>query len=88
MNWVLVANVGSLVFGVLSAAFWVASAIAKAPPPPGFENSPDGDFWKASIFNGGDLRGTMRLQAKWNSRAAFAAAAAVLLQVLTTLLQS
>jgi len=87
MDWLLVANVGSLVFGVLSAAFWVASAVAKAPPPPGFENSPDGVFWKATIFKGGDLHGTMLLQAKWNSRAAFAAAAAISLQVLATFLQ-
>lgn len=88
MAWLLAANVGSLVFGVLSAAFWVVSAVAKAPPPPGFENSPDGDFWKAHIFDGGDLHGTMRLQAKWNSRAAFAAAVAVFLQVVGSILQS
>lgn len=60
---------------------WVTSAVVKAPRPPGFENSPDGDFYKATIVNGGELYGTLRLQSKWNSRAAVAAAITVSLQV-------
>lgn len=86
MDYALIANGASLVFGVMSAAFWVTSAVVKAPPPPGFENSPDGDFYKATIVNGGELYGTLRLQSKWNSRAAFAAAATVALQVAANLI--
>jgi hypothetical protein len=41
-----------------------------------------------TIVNGGELIGTMRAQSKWNSRAAFAAAATITLQILAGLLQS
>ena len=71
-------NATSLLFGVLSAAFLVEAAVAKAPPPLGFEDSPDGDFWKATIVNGGELYGTLHLQSKWNSRAAIVAVAIAL----------
>jgi hypothetical protein len=86
VNCVLIVNATSLLFGVLSAAFWVTAAVVKAPPPSGFENSPDGDFWKATIVDGGELYGTLRLQSKWNSRAAFAAAVTVALQVAANLI--
>lgn len=39
------------------------------------------ESWKATIVDGGELYGTLRLQAKWNSRAAWAAAATVVLQI-------
>ncbi|OJT50011.1 hypothetical protein [Pseudomonas moraviensis] len=86
MDYALIANASSLVCGVMSAAFWVRSAVVKAPPPPGFENSPDGDYYKAKIVNGGELYGTLRLQSKWNSRAAFAASATIALQVFASLI--
>ncbi|MGH8382591.1 hypothetical protein [Pseudomonas sp.] len=88
MDCALMVNVASLVSGVLSAAFWVKSAVVKAPPPPGLENSPDIDSWDATIVNGGELYGTLRLQSKWNSRAAIAAAVTVSLQALATLLSN
>ena len=81
MNVALILNVASLVAGLLSAVFWIISAVVKAPPEPGLEGKPDGSYWKGTVVNGGDLIGTMRAQAKWNSRAAFAAAATVLLQI-------
>lgn len=74
-------SIGSLFFGLLSAIFWVLSAVAKAPPPPDLEGKPDGSYWGGNVLNGGDLFGTLRAQARWNSRAAFAASAAVLLQI-------
>jgi len=86
VDYAQMANVTSLGVGFLSAAFWVVSAKAKAPLPPEFEGMPDGDYWKINIFNGGDLSGTMRLQAKWNSRAAVAAAITVGLQMVATLI--
>ena len=36
------ASIGSLLFGLLSAVFWVVSAVVKAPPPPKLEGHPDG----------------------------------------------
>ncbi|MCC2950747.1 hypothetical protein [Pseudomonas sp. 203-8] len=74
-------NVLSLVAGALSAVFWVKAAMAKAAPPPGFEDVKNTDSWKAIIVDGGELYGTLRLQARWNSRAAWVAAAAVALQI-------
>lgn len=62
MDCALMVNVASLVSGVLSAAFWVKSAVVKAPPPPGLENSPDIESWDVTIVNGGELYGTLRLQ--------------------------
>lgn len=87
MDCALIANVASLVFGVLSAAFWVKAAVVRAPSPPGFETSPDGEFWKATIVNGGELIGTIRAQSRWNSLAAFAAALTVTLQVASGLIE-
>ncbi|MCY1276894.1 hypothetical protein D3C76_619260 [compost metagenome] len=81
MDWAVAANVASLIAGSLSAAFWIKAAVVKAPPPPDLEGKPDGDYWKGTIVNGGDLLGTLRLQAKWNSLAAWAASAAVALQI-------
>lgn len=84
MSCALVANFVSLFFGVLSAFFWVKAAIAKAPPPAGFEGVKNTNSWKATIVDGGELYGTLRLQSRWNSRAAFAAAATVFFQVIAT----
>lgn len=84
MSCALAANLVSLLFGVLSAFFWVLAARAKAPPPAGFEGVENTNSWKATIVDGGELYGTLRLQSKWNSRAAFAAAATVFFQVIAT----
>ncbi|WP_339539140.1 hypothetical protein [Pseudomonas sp. RA_15y_Pfl2_54] len=81
MSIATMASIGSLLFGLLSAVFWVVSAVVKAPPPPELEGKPDGSYWGGNVLNGGDLYGTLRAQSKWNSRAAFAASAAVLLQI-------
>jgi hypothetical protein len=78
---VTIVNFGSLVCGLVSAVFWVVSAVVKAPPADGLEGKPDGSYWGGNVLNGGDLYGTLRAQARWNSRAAFAASAAVLLQI-------
>lgn len=88
MDYALAANSASLVFGVISAAFWVKSAVVKAPVPPEFEGKPDGDYWDCAVIGGGELFGTLRLQSKWNSRAAFAAAITVSLQVAANMLSA
>lgn len=88
MDYSQMANVASLVAGLLSAAFWVAAAVVKAPAPLEFQDKPDGDYWKCAVIDGGELFGTLRLQSKWNSRAAFAAAATVLLQIATSMLSA
>lgn len=76
-----VANFASLVVGLASVGFWVIAAIVKVPVPPGFKVMPNGDYWKCAVIDGGELFGTLRLRSKWNSRAALAAAATVLLQI-------
>jgi hypothetical protein len=81
-----IASIGSLIFGFVSAFCWVISAVVKAPPAEGLEGKPDGSYWGGDILNGGDLYRTLRLQAKWNSIAAFSASAAVLLQIAAGLL--
>lgn len=87
MSIPVVINVLSLISGALSAVFWVTAATVKAPPPPGYEGVQNAESWDATIVDGGELFGTLRLQAKWNSRAAWAASAAVSLQVLFNLMQ-
>lgn len=79
-------NLASVFAGLLSTIFWFVSAIVKAPPPPGYEGVRNADTWKAIIVDGGELYGTLRLQSKWNSRAAFAAAVTVLLQLAANML--
>ena len=86
MDCAFFANMASLLFGFLSAIFWVLAAIVKAPPPEGFQGVQNTESWKATIVDGGELFGTLRLQAKWNSRAAFAAAAAAISAILANLL--
>ncbi len=71
----------SLCTGLLSAVFWVAAAFVKAPVHPELAGKPDGAYWTGLVVNGGDLLGTARKQAKWNSAAALAAAATVLFQI-------
>ena len=66
---------------MLSAAFWIRSAIVKVAPPAEFTGKPDGMYYGNIIVGGADLVPTMRKQAFWNSAAAFAAAATVLLQI-------
>lgn len=81
-----IASIGSLIFGLVSAICWVISAVVKAPPAEGLEGKPDGSYWGGNVLNGGDLYGTLRAQAKWNSIAAFAASVAVLLQIVSGLI--
>ncbi|WP_406834027.1 hypothetical protein [Pseudomonas asiatica] len=85
MGWVLLFDYMSIAAGVVSAACWVKSAIVKVDPPQGLEGLPDGEYMDGTILNGGEMIGTLRAQARWNSIAAFAAAAAVSLQVLAKL---
>jgi hypothetical protein len=86
MNYAFYANLASLFFGFLSAIFWVLAAVVKAPPPAGYEGVKNANTFKATIVDGGELYGTLRLQAKWNSRAAFSAAAAASFLILSSLL--
>lgn len=86
MSYAIVVNVLSLVAGAISAIFWVLAATRKAPPPEGYEGVQNAHTWKATIVDGGELYGTLRLQAKWNSRAAWAASAAVALQIIYNLI--
>ncbi|WP_164558298.1 hypothetical protein [Pseudomonas viridiflava] len=88
MDIAQLANVASLIAGLASAGFWVIAAVVKAPVPPEFKGMPDGDYWKCAVIHGGELFGTLRSQSKWNSRAAFAAAATVLLQIAVSMLSS
>lgn len=87
MDWVSITANGSLAAGVISAVCWVIAAVVKVKPPKELRGKPDGDYWKAMVVNGADLIPTLRAQAKWNSIAAFAAAAAILLQITSTLLK-
>jgi hypothetical protein len=79
-------SIGSLIFGLASAICWIISALVRVPPAKGLEGKPDGSYWAGDVLNGGDLYGTLRAQSKWNSIAAFAASAAVLLQIAAGLL--
>jgi len=87
VDYAEIANVASLGTGLISAAFWVVAAIVKAPPPEGLNGKPDGEYWKGTIVNGGELIGTLRAQSKWNSWAAFAAAATMSLQIASNFLR-
>lgn len=81
MDIAVAINAASLVTGLTSAICWVAAAVVKAPPPKGLEGQPDGAYWGGIVSNGGELLGTLKRQAKWNSAAAFTASATVLLQI-------
>lgn len=81
-----IVSIGSLIFGFVSAICWVISAVVKAPPAAGLEGKADGSYWGGNVLNGGDLYGTLRAQAKWNSIAAFSASVAVLLQIVSGLI--
>ena len=83
MNWVMLADYGSIGFGAISAACWVLAAIVKVDPPDELKGKPDGEYWKGTVVNGGDLVKTLRAQARWNSTAAVAAAVAISLQIAT-----
>lgn len=86
MDLSAIANIASLVTGAASAAFWVKAAVVKSPPAEGLEEKPDGRYWRGIVINGGDLIGTLKAQAKWNSAAAIAAALTVLLQMAANVL--
>ncbi|MEL7553095.1 hypothetical protein AAGV37_24720 [Pseudomonas protegens] len=81
MNWVMLADYGSIGAGAISAACWVLAAVVKVNPPEGLKGKPDGEYWKGTVVNGADLVKTLRAQARWNSSAAISAALAVSLQI-------
>ena len=83
MDYAFITNVASLIAGSLSAGFWVAAAVAKGPPDPNFAGQADGMRWGKYLVDGRDLLLTLRVQAKWNSRAAIAAAITVTLQIVS-----
>ncbi|WP_432262967.1 hypothetical protein [Cupriavidus sp. TMH.W2] len=73
-------NVGTIVFGAASSYCWVRSASARVPHA---HASGDGMFHDGTIaVDGADLVGSLKLQAKWNTRAAICAAVATGFQVL------
>jgi len=76
----------SLLAGLISAACWVVAAVVKVDPPEELRGKPDGDYWPGTVVNGGDLIGTLKAQARWNSAAAFSAALAILLQITSAML--
>ncbi|WAB92013.1 hypothetical protein OSS47_28525 [Pseudomonas citronellolis] len=76
-----IASGASLVAGAISAVCWVVAATVKVDPPEELRGKPDGDYWPGIVANGADLIKTLAAQAKWNSAAAFAAAAAIALQI-------
>lgn len=85
MNLVVIAEYGSIAAGAVSAGCWVAAAIAKVDPPEKLKGMPDGEYMAGTVLNGGDLIRTLRAQGRWNSIAAIAAAAAMLLQIVAKL---
>lgn len=85
MEWVKILEGASIAVGLASACCWVAAAVVKAAPPEGMKGRPDGQSWRGTIVGGGELLGTLRAQARWNSFAAFAAAFAVMLQIASKL---
>ena len=85
MDLVKILEGASIAIGLVSACCWVAAAVVTAPPPAGLKGKPDAEYWKGNIVGGGELLGTLRAQARWNSVAAFSAAFAVMLQVASKL---
>ncbi|WP_282395741.1 hypothetical protein [Pseudomonas sp. PS01298] len=71
----------SLVTGLISAVFWAISALATVKEGPETQNE-IGMTDHRQIIDGADVKLTMRKQAKWNSRAALAAALTAVLQVI------
>jgi hypothetical protein len=79
-----------VVAGLLSGVFWVLAANAKVNAPPG---ATEGVGYGGAPVNVRDDSGVVinflasyRLQSKWNSRAAFASAAAAILAAIYFLL--
>lgn len=81
MDLSTLASGASLVAGAISAGCWVVAATVKIAPPESLRGKPDGDYWDAIVLNGGDLIKTLAAQSRWNGAAAFAAAAAIALQI-------
>lgn len=74
----------SIAVGLLSEAFWVVAAIVKVLlPQKASRGLPDGQYMPGARVDGADLLPTLKAQTRWNSRAAFAAVLAVLLQIAT-----
>lgn len=79
-KWITEHHVLSIISGIISAGFWVLSATAKAEHTPGrieltYPN-PQDDVDLHQYFM------TVKIQSKYNSIAAFAAAATILCQAL------
>lgn len=81
MDYASIANYASLATGFASAGCWVYAAAVKVDPPTQFKDKDDGMYHGHIITNGTDLVPTIKAQASWNSMAAFAAAATVILQI-------
>lgn len=85
MNWTMLADYGSIVFGAISAFCWLVAAFVKVDPPESLRGKPDGDYWDGIVVNGADLIKTLRAQARWNSAAAISAAIAASLLIVVKL---
>jgi len=83
MNWVMLADYGSVSFGAISAFCWLVAAIVKVDPPENLRGKPDGDYWDGIVVNGADLIKTLRAQSRWNSAAAIAAAIGAILLIVS-----
>ena len=67
---------------LIAAFLWLKSATVVVPTRPDPPVGPDGYTLGASIeVDGTDFVDTVKLQSKWNARAAFAATAAAFLQM-------
>ncbi|MBA6096375.1 hypothetical protein H4C80_04340 [Pseudomonas juntendi] len=82
MNWMMLADYGSIAAGAISALCWMVAAFVKVDPPESLRGKPDGDYWDGIVLNGSDLLKTLRAQARWNSAAAVAAAIGATLLVI------
>ncbi|MFL9848571.1 hypothetical protein [Pseudomonas chlororaphis] len=81
MNWVMLADYGSIAAGAISASCWIVAAFVKVDPPESLKGKPDDEYWDGIVVNGADLIKTLRAQAQWNSAAAVAAAITAALQI-------
>jgi hypothetical protein len=75
----------SISFGILSAIFWVKSAISRAKPNDALDSE---GFQNAVLIDvdGNDVVEMLRKQSRWNKYAAIAASVATLFQAIATFL--
>ena len=91
---ILVLNLLSAGFAILAAGSWIYSSMVKGYPTDNPEPRPPGTSYPTPQLGMGrdrngrqyELSATLRLQSKWNSYAAWLAAAAALCQALTVIL--